>query len=80
MDKEETKKTGGEERKPEGDEMLSWFEFCKGKCKVDFKPEEMMEMFAGCCGDKAAQEKKGFNWQNMCGCMTPPEKADTRQK
>ena len=47
MEKEETKKTGGEGVIPEGDEMLSWFEFCKGKCKGDFNPEEMKAMFAG---------------------------------
>jgi hypothetical protein len=79
MDKEETKKTGGEGLKAEGEEMFSWMEFCKGKCEGGFNPEKMKEMFAGCCGDKVAQDKKGFNWQNMCGCMTPPEKADTKQ-
>ena len=78
MEKEETKRTGGEGSKTGGGGMLSWMEFCKGKCKSDFNPEDMKKMFADCCGDKQTQYKGGFNWQNMCGCMMSPEKKDTK--
>jgi hypothetical protein len=80
MEKEETKKTGGEGNTMAGEEKRSWYEFCQSKCKGFFNPEEMKEMFTDCCGDTSAPEKKGFNWQNFCKCMPAMEKMDKNQK
>jgi len=80
MEKEDTKKTGGEGGTMTDEEKRSWYEFCQSKCKGFFNPEEMKEMFTDCCGGMSDQEKKGWNWQDFCKCMPSPEKMGKKQK
>ena len=79
MEKEETKKTGGEGDTMKGEEKRALHESCQSRCSGFFSSEEMKNMFKECCGDMPAMDKKGLNWQDFCKCMPSPERVGKKQ-
>jgi hypothetical protein len=80
MEKEETKKTGGEGDTMMGEEKRSLHGSCQSRCAGIFSSEEMKNMFKECCGDMSNMDKKGLNWQGFCKCMPAGEQMDKNQK
>jgi hypothetical protein len=79
MEKEDTNKTGTENNAVKDEQKRSWYEFCQSRCKGYFNPEEMKDMFVGCCDNMSASDKKGSNWQAFCKCMPSVEKTGEKQ-
>jgi hypothetical protein len=79
MEKETAKKTGTENAIKD-EEKRSWYEFCQSRCKGYFNPEEMKDMFTGCCDNMSAPDKKGWDWQILCKCMPAKEQTGEKQK
>jgi hypothetical protein len=79
MEKEETKKAGGEGDTVKGEEKRSLYESCQSRCAGFVSSEEMKNMFKECCGDMSAADKKSWNWQDFCKCMLADDKVGKKQ-